>query len=233
MQKNAPQLTPRLAAASELIPQCDCFADIGTDHAYLPVYLCMKNRCSFAVASDIKRGPLERAEKTVKGYQLEDRISLRLGGGVETLEVGEADAISIAGMGGLIIAQILESGRDKIKEDCTVVLQPMTAAPELREYLYKNGWTVMAETLAKEDEKIYNILSVKKAEDKGEPLTETELYLGRELICHRPPHFAEYLERRIKKLENMIRGLSVSDTSQSKNKIEECRRLLAEVKCLI
>lgn len=233
MQKYAPVLTPRLAAVAEFIPPCCCFADIGTDHAYLPVYLCMKKRCERAIASDINKGPLERAEKTISEYGLKKMISLRLGGGFDTLESGEAEAFSIAGMGGLVIAKILEDGRDKLTPDCTVVLQPMTAVPELREYLYKSGWTIIDESLAREDEKIYNIIAVKLGEDKSNPPTEAEMFIGRELINKRPPHFEEYLERRIKKLENMVVGLSSSSSDESQRKSEKCKKLLRDIKELV
>lgn len=232
MHKKSPVLTPRLSMVAKLIPRCECFADIGTDHAYLPVYLCMENRCKLAVASDIQEGPLKRAEKTIREYGLEEIILLRLGGGLDTLSRGEADAVCIAGMGGLIIAKILEEGREKLNPDCTIILQPMTAVPELREYLNNNGWFIEGEYLAKEDDKIYNIISVKKGDVKADTLTEAELFIGRELIKTKPLYFAEYLEKRIKKLENMIEGLSVSKSKEAEKKLEKCRQLLTDIKLL-
>ena len=135
-------LSPRLKTLYDITPMCDCFADIGTDHAYLPVYLCKNGKCKTAIASDIVKGPLERAKATIKKHNMEDKISIRLGGGVSTLERDEADVVLIAGMGGLIIADILKDGFDVLKTVKNIILQPMTAVSDLREYLYNNNWKI-------------------------------------------------------------------------------------------
>ena len=228
MIENTPILSPRLRAIAEFISPCNCVADIGTDHAYLPVYLCRKGICVRAIASDINRGPLDRANNTVAEYGLADKISLRLGGGLETVSVGEADSVIIAGMGGLIIGKILEEGRDKIKDNCRVVLQPMTAVPELREYLYNNGWKTERECLVREDEKIYNIIEVRKG-NADIRLTEAELYIGKYLMENKPQHYEEYLFRRKKKLAVMIEGLRASDSEESRNKLKAVKKLYDEI----
>lgn len=231
MLQTPPLLSPRLSTIAKLIPKCKRFADIGTDHAYLPVYLCMENICDTAIASDINRGPLLRAENTIKSYHMGKRISTRLGGGFETLAPGEAESLSIAGMGGLVIAKILEDGRDKIDSECTLVLQPMTAILELREYLYKNSWITVDEHLAKEEDKIYNIITVKLGKE-SEKLSDAELFLGRILIERKDECYDEYVSKKIKKLENMIKGLEKSETEQSKHKLAECCALLNDVEKL-
>lgn len=228
MTKNPPILTTRLNAVADLIPSVECFADIGTDHAYLPIYLYMSNKCKRAIASDIGKGPLGRAEKTVKQFCLENEVDLRLGGGLDTLSQYEAEAIAIAGMGGIIISKILEDGKDKISEDCTLVLQPMTNVPELREYL-SSGWVIERETLAKEDNKIYNILCVKKAPEYKCTMTDAELYLGKYLIENGNEHCEEYIAKKTDKLNKMIDGLLVSKTDESKQKLIKCRSLLNEI----
>lgn len=229
---NPPVLSPRLTTVAELIPRCGCFADIGTDHAYLPVYLCMNKVCDFAIASDVNKGPLMRAKKTVSDFGMEEHISLRLGSGFETLSIGEADAVSVAGMGGLIIAKILEEGRERIKQSCKVVLQPMTAVSELREYLYKNNWIIEREALAKEESKMYNIIVVSRGGSENITPTAAELYIGKYLIEHKVEHLEEYLNKKITKLKKMIAGLEISDTEESKKKLEECRALLVGIEKL-
>lgn len=231
MLQNPPILTPRLAAVARLVPDCECFFDVGTDHAYLPVYLCLNNVCKTAVASDIKKGPLLRAEKTVGAFGLNDRISLRLGGGLDTATPYEADCVAVAGMGGLVIAKILSESEGKMGENCPFILQPMTAVPELREYLSLNGWKIESECLAKEDEKIYNILLVRKENVEIEPqkLSEAELYIGKYLIDNKPEHFGEYLEKKIKKLENMLEGLKASKSDEALDKLNKTEALLAEI----
>jgi tRNA (adenine22-N1)-methyltransferase len=108
MRTTAPILTPRLQQIADRIQPCACVADIGTDHAYLPVFLCMTQKAEKAIASDIRKGPLARAEATILRYGMQNRVETRLGGGADTLQVGEADCIVIAGMGGLMIAEILK-----------------------------------------------------------------------------------------------------------------------------
>ena len=101
------ELTPRLAAVAALVPACHCMADIGTDHAYVPMNLVKKHRAAHAVASDIHKGPLEIARKHIGENGLSRWIETRLGGGLETLQPGECEGVVIAGMGGLMICDIL------------------------------------------------------------------------------------------------------------------------------
>lgn len=232
MKHTPPTLTPRLFAAAQMIGKCRCFADIGTDHAYLPIYLIMNGFCRKAIASDIGSGPLKRASDTALKYH--QNISLRLGAGLETLLPGEADAVAIAGMGGLLIAEILKEGIDKLEGAKKIVLQPMTAIPELREYLTKNGWEITDERIAKEADKLYILLSVKVPEAQAlepveNPYNELELYLGRCLINNRPKYFDELLAHSRRKLCNMVNGLKSSHLAESEAKLEHCRYLIQEI----
>ena len=116
-------LSPRLQAIADLIKPCHCMADIGTDHAYLPVWLCQNGRCDTAIAADINQGPLDRAGETVRRFQLSNRVSLRLGSGVEPLSPGEADGIVIAGMGGLLIGELLQARPQVFDQAKQILLQ--------------------------------------------------------------------------------------------------------------
>jgi len=233
MYTKPPVLTPRLLKVASLVKPCSCFADIGTDHAYLPVFLCMTGVCSTAIASDIEKGPLARAERTLNQYGLEDKIQLRLGPGLDTLNPGEADTIAISGMGGIVISNILQAGREKLTESTNLILQPMTSIPELREFLWKKGWKICRELLAKEDEKIYNIIMVSHTQSNIEPKpTPAQLYLGRHIIENKPEHYEEYLDNHKGKIEKMIKGLEASQSEVSKNKLEYCKSLLKEIEKL-
>ncbi len=225
--KKPPQLTPRLEAVARLIPDCRTFADIGTDHAYLPVWLCMQGVCKNAIASDINKGPLERAKTTVDEYGLNDKISLRLGGGLDTLEPGEADAVSIAGMGGLMIADILNSGRDKLTKATQIVIQPMSSIPELRGILLRSGWEITGELLAKEDKKLYHIMSAAPSDTASEP-NALDIYIGRALIEAKPPHFGEYIQNERNKLNAVIKGLKAAK-NENPEKLNTALALLEEL----
>lgn len=222
-----PLLTPRLQAAADFIAPCRLMADIGTDHAYLPVYLCMTGKCQAAVASDLRPGPLARAAATVERYGLQNRISLRLGSGAAPLTPGEADAIVTAGMGGLAIADILKAGAPVFRAAGQIVLQPMSHLPELRAALYRLGYTVRRETLAREGEKLYHVLALAPV-PAPRPPTPLELYLGGGLLETRPAHFAAYCQakrQQLKQKEAGLRQASRPDTAR----LAEVTRLLEEM----
>ena len=226
-----PVLTPRLQKIADLITPCSCVADIGTDHAYLPAYLCLAGVCRSAIASDIRPGPLERAAATLNRFGLADRAETRLGGGTAPLAPGEADAIVMAGMGGLMIAEIIKSGDSVIRAAGQVILQPMTAAPELREYLLSAGYAITGEYLVREEEKLYHILTIASGQGSSPP-APLELYLGKGLMDTRPAYFAEYCLRRRQKLLKMTAGLARSSDPAAQAKLAESQRLLEEMDAL-
>lgn len=228
-------LSPRLMTIAELIENSSIMADIGTDHAYLPAYLIMSERCKHAVASDIRSGPLNRARDTVIKYGLSDMIELRLGAGLETISPGDhADTIVIAGMGGLVISNIISAAPDIVSSAKHIILQPMTMAPELRDYLYTNPPGEITEHLAFEGDKIYNIISIKtNAVPNPSPLTHAELFVGRSLIETRPEGFERYVKHLIQKLSCQISGLSHGETKDAAEKLKNTKILLSDVKNLI
>lgn len=224
---HCPKLTPRLQAVADMVPVCDCLADIGTDHAYLPVYLLKCGKIKRAIASDIRKGPVARAQSTINRFREASRAETRLGGGMTTLQEGEADTIVIAGMGGILIANILQDSPALLTENCTLVLQPMTAMRELREYLSKNRFKITHEVLAKEENKLYHIM---KAVRGTEEITDlTELYLGRRLLESRPPHFKEYLAQREHALKTAAEGMAQAKSEHCKKKAEEYHYLLRQI----
>ncbi|MBQ2890313.1 MAG: SAM-dependent methyltransferase [Clostridia bacterium] len=210
-----PKLTPRLQKIYDILTPCETVCDIGTDHAYIPVCLCLNNKCKKAIASDIKKGPVERAKKTVSLYGAQTQVEVRLGGGLETVSVCEADAIIIAGMGGLLIAQILEESENIAKSAKELILQPMTAIAELREFLNKNGYTINEEHIVREEEKLYTIMKVSVGKDI--PYTEAELYLGKAVIKNE--HYEAYKISRLNKIDKQIAGLERSQNTQHRSRL--------------
>lgn len=103
------KLTPRLEAVANLVTDNAKIADIGTDHGYIPVYLMKKNVIKSAIAADVNKGPLNNAKKEIISSNLDSKIELRLGSGLSVLKVGEVDEVVIAGMGGVLISQLIES----------------------------------------------------------------------------------------------------------------------------
>lgn len=228
-----PTLSPRLNKISELINDSDVTADIGTDHAYLPVSLVYRGKAKYVIASDIKTGPIKRAESTVKKYGMSDFISLRQGAGLETISLADnVDTIVIAGMGGLVISSILENSPEVLNRADKIILQPMTMVPELRDYLYKGSFKNIKEFLAVEENKIYNIISAEPGKDKYEELAPVELFLGRSLINEQPEYFSAYINRQKNKVQNIIEGLSKSAEPENIKKISYYKNLLSDIEKL-
>lgn len=176
---NTEKLSNRLEAVTNYIPSGARVADIGSDHAYLPCYAVKKGIVPFAVAGEVVEGPYQSAKKQVKMEGLENQISVRKGNGLEVISPNEVDCITIAGMGGALIASILEDGKSKLASVKRLILQPNLSAISIRSWLIDNGWELVAEQILEEDGKIYEIL----AAEKGEPLkpyrnTEKGLLMG-------------------------------------------------------
>ena len=216
-------LSPRLSAVCDLVPTCRCVADIGTDHAYVPIFLTETGRIQSAVASDIHEGPAKRAEADVAQSGLRDKISVRIGAGLTPLAPGEADGAVIAGMGGLMIIQILKDGKNIAETMDFLVLQPQNHQRELRKWLAENGFRIDAEQLAKEDRMLYQILRVRRG---TMTLTETEEETGVLAIRQSDPLFPEFLKELIRKKDFTVRG--VSPDSKNERNIQNRNRAILE-----
>ena len=218
-------LTPRLLKIASLVPQDSILADVGTDHAYVPVYCILNGICQRALAMDINEGPLKNAEETVKNYGVSDRVELRLSDGLCKMEPHEADTVVIAGMGGLLIKSILEKAN--LKDGTTLILQPMLAQKELRESLYSNDIAITDEYLAKEDNKIYNIF-VAKVGCKG-PYSFDDILVGRNICKNSPDLFEFYKSKEVGVRNKILGGLNnakVKDEDAIKSVTKELERWL-------
>lgn len=224
-----PILSPRLMAIAKRIRPCGTLADIGTDHAYLPAWLCLRGICRHAIASDVREGPLQRAQNTLRRWRLEEKIELRQGSGLSTLRPNEADAIVIAGMGGELIAALLDADREAAQNTGQLLLQPMTALPKLRVYLQQNGFATQFETLVREEEKCYHVLEVKKTTAVLPPLSAVEQVIGPYLLAHPPAEFVPYVKGRLKKIATAVQGLEKSKAPDAKEKQEKYRSLLCAI----
>ena len=152
------KITPRLRMVASKVRQNSVALDIGTDHAYVPVFLIEKAICPFVYAGDVVRGPLKNAQTVVTEYQLQDKIELRLSDGLEAFSDVKVDDIIIAGMGGLLIAEIL-SKADWIKSPVIrLILQPMTHAEDVRQYLIQNGFELLEEDAVSEGKRPYMVM---------------------------------------------------------------------------
>jgi tRNA (adenine22-N1)-methyltransferase len=159
------KLTPRLQSAVDYVRPGHLFADVGTDHAYLPIYLCQAGRLTpvpaadgsrlCALASDINQGPVDRAAAHVAAAGLSDRIRTIRTAGLSGLEGYQPTDIAICGMGGELIVSILEAAPWVKSPAVRLILQPMTHPEKVRAFLLSEGFLLLGETLSQEGERIY------------------------------------------------------------------------------
>lgn len=208
---NVPKISKRLEAAASFSRRGARIADVGTDHAYLPIYLYATGAITGGVASDINQGPVDRARANIKGWGAD--IEVLRTDGLRGIEAYAPDDIFILGMGGELIASILEGAKWIRDSRYRLVLQPMTHPEILREYLLKNGFSIIDEALVKE-EKIYQIIC---AEYTGESrcADRYELLFGKKNIGRGGELFGELLARTREIYEQRIEGKRKADADIS------------------
>lgn len=206
-------LTPRLRAAADFVPANTVIADIGTDHANLPVYLLKTGRIKKAIAVDVHEGPYRIAQRTVKRYGMESKIDVRLGNGLTVLQPGEADVAVFAGMGGQLINSLLQNSPQVTASLNGLILQPQLASEKVRRYIYDIGWHIKDETLAKEQHHIYQLIyAVPGVQNMPDELA---LKVGPVLLVKRPPLFLNHIAGLLRCSKKILAGLGRSRTEKS------------------
>lgn len=222
----AGNLTPRLQAVAQRVPQGQRLADVGTDHAYLPAWLLRRGRIPFAVCTDLRPGPLERARETVERQDVADRVSLRLCDGLSGVDPGEVDCVVIAGMGGETILRILEEAPWAREKTC--IVQPMSSLSDLRSGLRKLGLRIARETLAAEGETLYVVMEL--APGAEGPLTAAERQVGRRENHEGDPLWPVYLRQEETRLCRALTGLERSKKPGDEPRRQELWEALAELR---
>lgn len=207
-------LDKRLATLAALAPQGARLADIGTDHAYLPVHLVKEGRVERAIASDVLPGPCRAAEKTIREAELTTQIEVRCGDGLATLQPGEADTIVLAGMGGPTMTAILERSPEVLAQAKCLLLQPMGGAATVRRWLYEHGWFIEAEELVVERDHWYEILAAHPG--KRPCPREALLWLGPILTEKRHPLLREYALAVVGRLQKALASMRQGKNTEEK-----------------
>ncbi len=187
-----PILSKRLSAALPFIKKGDVVADIGTDHAYLPIHLVLSGLCKYAYACDINEGPCMRAKENARHYGVSDAVRVSKRDGICGLEESEVNKFILFGMGGELIASILSAV--PIREGTEFILGPMTKQDALRSYLSENGFSILDEDVVADGGKTYQIILARKG-GEAYSLSPAELKLGRINIEKRTPLFIEYVKK--------------------------------------
>jgi len=217
------ELSSRLQKLADWVPQGAAFADVGTDHAYLPVWLVLQKRVASAIASDLRKGPLERARETGRTWGAEG-IDYRLGDGLAGIRPEEADVIAIAGMGGGNIVSILEAAPWTADGHHTLLLAPHTKSEVLRRYLMEHGYAITREALVRDHGIIYPVMEVKMGEMT---LTEGQLYGGAKLL--HDPLGDRYMIEKIIRLQGAVAGSNRSGRPEDQEKADGLRDILTEL----
>ena len=211
-------LSKRLQMVTNCVTKGSTVADVGCDHAYISIYLIEHEIAKKTVALDINKGPLERAAKNVSEYGYEDRIMTRLSNGLEKLEVGEADSIVIAGMGGDLMVRILSERDACVKVAMEVILQPQSEVDKVRRYLHKLKFTIKKEDMCIDDGKYYVVIhAVNTMEDSRDKQEVKEDILsskvddkyGPLLLRNQHPILKQFLEKERKTarlIEERLKG---------------------------
>lgn len=224
---NEHYLSKRLEKVSEFVQEGSVLADIGSDHAYLPVHLVKQGKCPQAIAGELNQGPLASAKEQINKYNLSNQITAKLGNGLTVLDGESVDSVVIAGMGGPLIASILEDGKKYLPNVEQLVLQPNVAADHIRLWLMNNHWSLSDEAIVEEDDHVYEVLVAHPGNPKeyyGLEI-EKELLMGPHLLKEKNAAFQKKWYREWKQLEKVNNQLQrASDQeklSQKKQEIEQ------------
>lgn len=221
------QLNPRLKAAADFVRNGKKFVDVGTDHAYLPIWLLKSGKCPQAIATDLREGPILQATHNAFRYRVQNRLILRQCDGLASVHPDEADDIAIAGMGGELIVSILEQApwvRDKQKR---LILQPMTAAEVLRQYLCSSGFAILKECAIRDSGHIYTVMQVQYTGQKLEP-SPLFCYTGR-LQPKDSPEAIAYVEQQQRHLSNMKKGCLIRGEKEKADCIAQLLRQMDDM----
>lgn len=222
------KLSQRLQKIASYISSGVYFADIGSDHGYLPCYVCLHDKEARAIAGEVNEGPMMRTEQSVQTYGLTDRVFVRLGDGLEVIQPNEnVKEIVIAGMGGSLISEILENGKDKLIPVNRLILQPNNHAEIVRKLLSRLQYYLTDEIIFEENGHIYEILVADKhANDpyQKEMEREKQYLFGPLLIQEKSSIFIRKWEEERTKIKKVIAQMNLA------NHVDETKRMLYDKK---
>ena len=192
-------ISKRLELVASFVPQGTILLDVGSDHAYLPIELVERGQIESAIAGEVVEGPYQSAVKNVEAHGLKEKIQVRLANGLAAFEEGDqVSVITIAGMGGRLIARILEEGLDKLANVERLILQPNNREDDLRIWLQENRFQIVAESILEEAGKFYEILVVEVGQMK---LSASDVRFGPFLSKELNPVFVQKWQKEAVKLE--------------------------------
>lgn len=221
------KLSNRLEMVVSFVKSAKSAADIGTDHGHVPVELVRRGVVEHAYAMDVRKGPLSKARENVAAAGLKEKIETRLSDGLLKLNVGEADSVIIAGMGGELMIHILEDGCHMWDTVEQWILSPHSEQQKVREWLWNHGFPIVKEGMVFEEGKFYTVMDVGKyghfdqtaANTEGRESREQDFRYSRYLRENRDPVFLAYLKDEEDKLENLRKNLEIQAEGSERAKV--------------
>ena len=227
------QISKRLNEIISFIEKEDKVADIGTDHGFVPNFIVNEKISSYVVSSDISENSLKKSIELTKEYSNEDKIFNRVGAGLSVLNKNEVDTVIIAGMGGILISEIIEEDFEIARNLKKLILQPMQAQRDIRIYLYSKGFSIVDEKIIYEDRKYFEIIVTKYTGNSK--ISDEIFYEIPEMPYKRKDKIIyDYLENRISYNEMLLNNLKKSsDLDKVEDKIKETENFVNKCKELL
>ncbi|SDB98710.1 tRNA (adenine22-N1)-methyltransferase [Pelagirhabdus alkalitolerans] len=214
------RLSRRLKLVASYLPKSAYFADIGSDHAYLPVTVCSHDLSAKALAGEINEGPFKAAKQHVGAYGLHDRIEVRRGDGLTIIEEDPVKQVTIAGMGGSLIRSILETGEEYLKSVDLLILQPNVDSYDLRHWMVTSPFSLVDEQILEEDGHIYEVLVAKRGQSGFNEMSYKQLLLGPILMKEKSKPFISKWKRERDNKERIVEQMKLA-TSPNQLKIDQ------------
>ena len=223
---NEIKLSKRLKAVADYVDKGAKLADIGSDHAYLTTYLVQKNEVEFAVAGEVVKGPFEIAKNHVAQANLKENIQVRLANGLAAIEnVDKIDTIVIAGMGGILISEILEAGKGKLSSVKRLILQANNHEDTLRQWLTEHQFVIKAEQILLEAGKFYEIIVAEPTTNENPVLSANDLLFGPFLSKEKSVIFQQKWQKELNTLNKIIDRLPDEQTEKREEVLTEIAKI--------
>ncbi|MBF7097713.1 tRNA (adenine(22)-N(1))-methyltransferase [Alkalibacter mobilis] len=226
------KLSNRLQKVADFIEQDSIVVDVGTDHGYIPIYLIENKISKYVYATDINQGPLNSAKIQIEEHGYQDFIEPMLSNGLKKMIGVKPTQIIIAGMGGVLIKEIIADSLEMAKKADSLVLQPMTGQDELRKYLLSAGFEILDEELAKEKHRIYQIILAKYTGKIDDSWNEIDFYLGKRLLEKNHLFLEALIDKYEKKWLSINRKCKESKSNSTIERISESEKMLMQIERL-
>ena len=202
-------LSDRLKAVAKMITPGIPVADIGCDHAYLPIWLVKEDISPYVIACDINAGPIERAKENIGDAELSEKIDVRQGDGLSSITPGEVRSVVMAGMGGKLMIRILTEGEEVLGEVSEIIMEPQSDVALVRHFLQDNGFRIISENMVSEDDKFYPV--IKAVHGKMDWDKEIYFRYGKILLREENPVLHEFLLVEKEYCSNLLKELAANE----------------------